>query len=213
MFWHWELVIGILTIALMTFIEIKSQKIDNGKNIKWIKERFTWILTFLLFGLAICFTATILLTETYANSGKNVPVPVILQLLQFSSWDAVHSFLTDNFLGIFYIFVIPMLFFREIGLWKSIQIALLTTSMAYFIPVITEHYWFFIHELFGFRDFWDLYENGVPTWFSNRIISGISIIIAFFILRAQLPEEERLFNFQFFKRKLAYLKLVDKNLK
>ncbi|WP_287587454.1 hypothetical protein [Candidatus Borrarchaeum sp.] len=213
MFWYWELVIGILTIALMTFIEIKSQKIDNGKNIKWIKERFTWILTLLLFGLAICFTATILLTETYANSGKNVPVPVILQLLQFSSWDAVHSFLTDNFLGLFCIFVIPMLFFREVGLWKSIQIALLTTSIAYFIPVITEHYWFFIHDLMGFREFGDLYENGAPAWFSNRIIAGISIIIAFFISRAQLPEQERLFNFHFFKRKLDYLKSVYKNLK
>ncbi len=213
MFWHWELIACILTIVLMVFIEATSQKTDKGKKIKWVKERFNLLLTFLLLGLAICFTATVLLTDAFAKNAKDVPVPVILQLLQFLSWDAVNSFLTDNFLGIFCVFVIPMLFFREVGLWKSIQIALLTTSMAYFIPVITEHYWFFIHELFGFRDFWDLYENGVPTWFSNRIISGISIIIAFFILRAQLPEEERLFNFQFFKRKLAYLKLVDKNLK
>jgi len=184
MFWHWELIACILTIVLMVFIEATSQKTDKGKKIKWVKERFNLLLTFLLLGLAICFTATVLLTDAFAKNAKDVPVPVILQLLQFLSWDG-----------------------------KSIQIALLTTSMAYFIPVITEHYWFFIHELFGFRDFWDLYENGVPTWFSNRIISGISIIIAFFILRAQLPEEERLFNFQFFKRKLAYLKLVDKNLK
>ena len=201
MFWHWELITSIMTIVLMAFIEITSQKTDKGKKIEWIKERFNLILTFLLLVLAVCFTATILLTETYARTGKDIPVPVILQLLQFFSWDAVNSFLTDNFLGVFCIFVIPMLFFREVGLWKSIQIALLTTSMAYFIPVITEHYWFFIHELLGFRDFWDVYENGAPAWFSNRIISGISIIIAFLILRSQLPEKERLFNFQFFKRK------------
>ena len=201
MFWHWELVTSVFTIALMVFIEILSQKIDNGKKIKWIKERFNLILTFLLLGLAICFTATILLTGTYATGDEEIPVPVILQVLQFYSWDDVYSFLTDNFLGVFCIFVIPMLFFKEVGLWKSIQIALLTTSMAYFIPVITEHYWFFIHELLGFRDFWDLYENGAPAWFSTRIITGISIIIAFFITRAQLPEQERLFNFQFFKRK------------
>ncbi|MFX1466961.1 MAG: hypothetical protein ACFFA5_10860 [Promethearchaeota archaeon] len=200
MFRHWELVTSVFTIAFMVFIEITSQKIENGKKIKWIKECFNLILTFLLLGLAICFTATILLTETYATSG-NIPVPVILRLLQFYSWDDIHSFLTDNFLGLFCIFVIPMLFFKDVGLFKSIQIALLTTSMAYFIPVITENYWFFIHELLGFRDFWNLYENGAPDWFSTRIITGISIIIAFFITRAQLPEQERLFNFQFFKRK------------
>ena len=95
-----------------------------------------------------------------------------------------------------------MLFFRDVGLWKSIQIALLTTAMAYFMPVIIEHYWFFIHDLLGFRDFSDLYENGAPAWFSNRIISGISVLVAFFILRAQLPEKERLFNFKFFKRNI-----------
>jgi hypothetical protein len=91
-----------------------------------------------------------------------------------------------------------MLFFRDVGLWKSIQIVLLTTSMAYFIPVITEHYWFYIHDLLGFRDFGDLYENGAPAWFSNRIISGISVLVAFFTLRTQLPKQERLFNFHFF---------------
>jgi hypothetical protein len=213
MFWHWELITCILTIVLMVFIETTSQKTDKGKKIKWIKERFNLILTFLLFGLTICFTATVLLTDTYAKSGRDIPVPVILQLLQFSSWDAINSFLTDNFLGVFCIFVIPMIFFREVGLWKSIQIALLTTSMAYFISVITEHYWFFIHDLMGFREFGDLYANGAPEWFFGRIISAISLSITFFILRAQLPEQERLFNFQFFKRKLAYLKLVDKNLK
>ncbi len=213
MFWYWELVTSVFTIAFMVFIEITSQKIDKGKKITWIKQRFNLILTFLLLGLAICFTATILLTDTYAKSGKDIPVPIILQLLQFFSWESVNSFLTDNFLGIFCIFVIPMLFFREVGLWKSIQIALLTTSMAYFIPVITEHYWFFIHDLLGFRDFWDLYDNGAPAWFSNRIISGVSLIVAFFILRFQLPEIERLFNFQFFKRKLDNLKSLNKNLK
>ncbi|MHA2061997.1 MAG: hypothetical protein ACW963_06875 [Candidatus Sifarchaeia archaeon] len=213
MFWHWELITSILTIALMVFIEITSQKTDKGKKTEWIKDRFNLILTFLLLVLAIIFTATILLTETYAKTGKDIPLPVILQLLQFFSWDAVNSFLTDNFLSVFCIFVIPMLFFRDVGLWRSIQIALLTTSMAYFIPVITEHYWFFIHDLMGFRDFGDLYANGVPEWFSNQIISGISIIIAFFVFRAQLPEQERLFNFQFLKRKLDYFKSLYKNLK
>ncbi len=213
MFWHWELVTSILTIVLMVFIEITSQKTDKVKKIEWIKGRFNLILTFLLLVLAICFTATILLTETYAKSGKDIPVPVILQLLQFLTWDAVNSFLTDNFLGVFCIFVIPMLFFREVGLWKSIQIALLTTSMAYFIPVITEHYWFFTHDLMGFRDFGDLYANGAPEWFFGRIISAISLSIAFFILRAQLPEKERLFKFRFFKRKLDYFKSLYKNLK
>ncbi|MCK5588531.1 MAG: hypothetical protein KAI34_07405, partial [Candidatus Lokiarchaeota archaeon] len=113
--------------------------------------------------------------------------------------------------AVFFIFVVPMLFFKEVGLWKSIQIAILTTSIAYFTPMIIENYWFFIHDLMGFRDFWDLYANGPPKWFYGRIISAISISIAFFIFRAQLPEKERLFNSQF-KRVLDYLKSLYKNL-
>lgn len=211
MFWHWELVIGILTIVLMALIEITSKKMEIGRKIKWIKENFYLIFAFMLLGLATTFTPTLLLTNTYATSSKDIPVPVILKLLQFFTWDDVHFFLNNNFLAIFCIFAIPMLYLKEVSLWKSIQITLLATSMAYFIPVMTENYWFFIHDLVGFRDFWDLYANGAPKWFFGRIIYAISISIAFFIFRAQLPEKERLFNSQF-KRVLDYLKSLYKNL-
>jgi hypothetical protein len=206
MFQHWELIIGILTIILMFFIEFTSQKMDVGKKINWIKENFHFIFTIILFGLAITFTPTILLTKTYANSGKEIPVPFILKLLQFFTWNDVHLFLTDNFLAIFCVFAVPMLFFKEIGLLKSVQIVILTISLAYFAPVMIENYWFLIHDLMGFRDFGDLYANGAPEWFFGRIISSIILFAVFFIFRAQLPEKERLFKFQFVKRKLEHLK-------
>ncbi|MFX1518658.1 MAG: hypothetical protein ACFFCD_01855 [Promethearchaeota archaeon] len=212
MFRHWELIIGVLTIILMVFIEIKSQKMAVGEKISWIKENFHLIFTIILFGLAITFTPTILLTKTYANSDTEIPVPFVLKLLQFFTWEDVHLFLDNNFLAIFCIFAIPMLFFKEKGLLKSVQIAILTISLAYFAPVMIENYWFFIHDLIGFRDFWDLYTNGAPGWFFGRIISGVMLLAVFFIFRAQLPEKERLFNFQLFKRKLDNLKSRYKNL-
>lgn len=198
MYWYWELGVACITIILLLTIDIGSTYERIGTEINWLKKHLNVFLSATLFILSAIAFPTFLLVRIYCSRGTDFLE--VLKLLQFYSWNDVFYIVDGSFLAIYSVFIIPLLFYKEKGLMKSIQIALLCVPIAYLIPIATEHYWFTVHEIVGFREFSDLYINGTPEWFSHRILSSAVMSLAFLIFRAHLPEDERLF---FYRRKEA----------